>query len=145
MHGDVVTAELAALLVYGHRRIAQRRLARLVDYGLLSGFWAANRQRPRGRYAYGLTRAPLPGRQMRTGMKRLPATVEDLAGARAARWIRESTPGQFDRYGPEAQVEFQDRAITRLGLVDSGLAWRAAHSGRTVYRSAEMADMLGAA
>ena len=68
-------------------------------------------------------------------MKRLPATVEDLAGARAARWIRESTPGQFDRYGPEAQTEFQDRAITRLGLVDSGLAWRAAHSGRTVYRS----------
>ena len=67
-------------------------------------------------------------------MKHLPATVEELAGARAARWIRESTPGQFDRYGPEAQTEFQDRAITRLGLVDSGLAWRAAHSGRTVYR-----------
>ena len=56
VHGDIVTAELAALLVYGHRRIAQRRLARLVEYGLLSGFWAANRQRPRGRYAYGLTR-----------------------------------------------------------------------------------------
>ena len=57
VHGDVVTAELAALLAYGHRRIAQRRLARLVEYGLLTGFWAANRQRPRGRYAYALTRA----------------------------------------------------------------------------------------
>ena len=56
VHGSVVTAELAALLVYGHRRIAQRRLARLVEYGLLTGFWAANRQRPRGRYAYALTR-----------------------------------------------------------------------------------------
>ena len=56
MHGDVVTAELAGLLAYGHRRIAQRRLARLVEYGLLSGFWAANRQRPRGRYAYALTK-----------------------------------------------------------------------------------------
>ncbi len=78
-------------------------------------------------------------------MRRLPATVEELAGRRAARWIRESTPGQFDRYGPEAQAELQDRAIARLGLVDSGLAWRAAHSGRTVYRSAEMTDMLGAA
>jgi len=78
-------------------------------------------------------------------MKRLPATVEELAGARAARWIRESTPGQFDRYGPEAQTEFQDRAIARLGLTDSGLAWRAARSGRTVYRSAEMADMLASA
>jgi DNA invertase Pin-like site-specific DNA recombinase len=78
-------------------------------------------------------------------MRRLPATVEELAGRRAARWIRESTPGQFDRYGPEAQAELQDRAISKLGLVDSGLAWRAAHSGRTVYRSTEMADMLGAA
>jgi len=57
VHGDVATAELAALLAYGHRRIAQRRLARLVEYGLLTGFWAANRQRPRGRYGYGLTRA----------------------------------------------------------------------------------------
>lgn len=55
--GDIVTAELSALLAYGHRRIAQRRLARLVEYGLLTGFWAANRQRPRGRYAYELTRA----------------------------------------------------------------------------------------
>ncbi len=57
LHGDVVTAELAGLLAYGHRRVAQRRLARLVEYGLLTGFWAANRQRPRGRYAYALTRA----------------------------------------------------------------------------------------
>ena len=56
VHGDVVTAELAALLAYGHRRVAQRRLARLVEYGLLTGFWAANRQRPRGRYAYSLTK-----------------------------------------------------------------------------------------
>jgi superfamily II DNA or RNA helicase len=78
-------------------------------------------------------------------MSRLPGTVEDLGGRRAARWIRESTPGQFDRYGPEAQADLQDRAIARLGLTDSGLAWRAAHSGRTVYRSAEMVAMLGAA
>ena len=78
-------------------------------------------------------------------MSRLPNTIEDLAGRRAARWISESTAGQFDRYGPEAQAELQDRSIARLGLVDSGLAWRAAHSGRTVYRSAEMADMLAAA
>jgi hypothetical protein len=56
VQGDVVTAELAALLAYGHLRIAQRRLAKLVGYGLLTGFWAANRQRPRGRYAYALTK-----------------------------------------------------------------------------------------
>jgi DNA invertase Pin-like site-specific DNA recombinase len=78
-------------------------------------------------------------------VKRLPLTVDDLRGVRAARWVRESTPGQFDRYGPEAQLELQDRAIGRLGLVDTGLIWRAAHSGRTVYRSAEMAAMLAAA
>lgn len=56
VQGDVVTAELAALLAYGHLRVAQRRLAKLVGYGLLTGFWAANRQRPRGRYAYALTK-----------------------------------------------------------------------------------------
>ena len=78
-------------------------------------------------------------------MTRLPASEAELRGLRAARWIRESTPGQFDRYGPEAQVELQDRASARLGLSDSGLVWRAAHSGRTVYRSAEMAAMLDAA
>jgi hypothetical protein len=63
--GDVITAELAALLAYGHRRIAQRRLARLVEYRLLSGSWAANSQRPRGRYAYALTKAT------RVGLERL--------------------------------------------------------------------------
>jgi len=64
--GDVITAELAALLAYGHRRIAQRRLARLAEYGLLSGSWAANRQRPRGpRYAYALTKSA------RAGLERL--------------------------------------------------------------------------
>lgn len=40
----------------GSLRIAQRRLSRLVDYGILRGFWAGNRQRPRGRYAYVLTK-----------------------------------------------------------------------------------------
>jgi len=78
-------------------------------------------------------------------VKRLPATVDDLRGLRAARWIRESTTGQFDRYGPEAQAELQDGAVARLGLVDTGAQWRIAHSGRTVYRSPAMAAMLDAA
>jgi hypothetical protein len=55
--GDIVTAQLASLLVYGPLRIAQRRLSRLVGYGLLRGFWTAGAQRPHGRYAYTLTRA----------------------------------------------------------------------------------------
>jgi hypothetical protein len=55
--GDIVTAELASLLVYGQLRTAQRRLSRLVDLGLLRGFWSAGAHRPRGRYAYVLTKA----------------------------------------------------------------------------------------
>ncbi len=78
-------------------------------------------------------------------MRHLAANVEELRGLRAARWVRESTPGQFDRYGPEAQRELQDQAIRSLGLMDSGLEWRAAHSGRTVYKSPEMAGMMAAA
>jgi len=58
---DVVTAEMAAVLAYGHRRTAQRRLARLAEYGLVRGFWAANSQRPRGRFAYALTKAARSG------------------------------------------------------------------------------------
>lgn len=52
--GSAATADLAALLVYGSPRSARRRLQRLVAEGLVRGYWAANSQRPRGRYAYGL-------------------------------------------------------------------------------------------
>jgi len=65
-------------------------------------------------------------------VKRLPAAVDDLSGLRAARWIRESTAGQFDRYGPDAQRELASRAIARLGMTDTGLEWSAAQSGSTV-------------
>ena len=78
-------------------------------------------------------------------MTRLPASTDDLRGLRAARWIRESTAGQFDRYGPDAQRELQDRSVRRFGLVDTGLTWSAAHSGATVHSSAPMVAMLDAA
>ena len=57
LQGDIVTAELAALLVHRQLRTAQRRLARLVDLGLLRGFWAASANRPRGRHAFELTKS----------------------------------------------------------------------------------------
>ena len=60
---------------------------------------------------------------------RLPVSLEDLRGLRAARWIRESTTGQFDSHGPEAQREQQRRAIERYGLKDTGIEWMVAHSG----------------
>ncbi len=54
---DIVSAELASLLIYRQLRTAQRRLRRLVELGLLRGFWSAGAHRPRGRFAYALTKA----------------------------------------------------------------------------------------
>jgi len=75
----------------------------------------------------------------------LPRGLDELAGRRAARWIRESTAGQFDAFGPDAQREQQDRAIERWGLVDVGLTWHVAHSGRTVASTPAFGEMLAAA
>lgn len=76
---------------------------------------------------------------------RLPSTLDDLRGLRAARWVRESTAGQGDRFGPDAQREQQDRAIERHGLSDTGTAWTVAHSGRTIARTPQWAGMIAAA
>jgi DNA invertase Pin-like site-specific DNA recombinase len=76
---------------------------------------------------------------------RLPCSLDDLTGLRAARWVRESTRGQADRFGPDAQREQQDRAIELYGLADTGLAWTVAHSGRTVGTTGQFAEMLAAA
>jgi DNA invertase Pin-like site-specific DNA recombinase len=62
-------------------------------------------------------------------VKRLPRSLDDLRGLRAARWIRESTQGQHENFGPDSQVRQQDDAIARYGLVDMGLSWSVAHSG----------------
>ena len=75
-------------------------------------------------------------------MKRLPRSLDEIGGLRAARWIRESTAGQYDCYGPASQREQQDRFIERHGLIDTGLTYQVAHSGRTVWRSATMAAMV---
>lgn len=65
-------------------------------------------------------------------MKRsLPRSFDQVGGMRAARWFRESTAGQWDNFGPDAQREQQDRAIARYGLLDSGLEWSVASSGWT--------------
>ena len=76
---------------------------------------------------------------------RLPRSLEDLRGRRAALWIRESSRGQFDTFGPDAQRALAARAIERHELVDTGLAWQTAHSGRTVHESAAWQEMLAAA
>ncbi len=78
-------------------------------------------------------------------MTNLPRSVDDLRGLRVARWIRESSAEQAERYGPDAQREQQDRAIARYELEDTGLAWEVAHSGRTVAATAHFAEMIAAA
>jgi DNA invertase Pin-like site-specific DNA recombinase len=76
---------------------------------------------------------------------RLPRGLDDLRGLRAARWIRESTAGQADNFGPDSQRRQQDVAIERFELVDVGLEWVVAHSGRTIATTTEWAEMLAAA
>jgi DNA invertase Pin-like site-specific DNA recombinase len=78
-------------------------------------------------------------------VKRLPRSLDEIRGLRVARWIRESTAGQYDRYGPASQREQQDRFIERHGLVDTGLVFQVAQSGTTVWRSPTMNEMLAAA
>ena len=80
-------------------------------------------------------------------MKRtLPRELDDLGGMRAARWFRESTAGQWDNFGPDAQREQQDRAIERYGLYDAGLEWSVASSGWTsAWRTATWEAMIGSA
>ena len=76
---------------------------------------------------------------------RLPESLDELDGLRAARWIRESTRGQYDTYGPEAQREQQDRAIERWKLADTGIEWQVAHSGRTVGSTTQFREMVARA
>jgi DNA invertase Pin-like site-specific DNA recombinase len=76
----------------------------------------------------------------------LPRSLDELGGMRAARWFRESTAGQWDNFGPDAQREQQDRAIARWGLVDAGLEWSVASSGWTsAWRTATWEAMIGTA
>ncbi len=75
-------------------------------------------------------------------MNRLPRHLDDLRGLRAAEWSRESTRGQYDAFGPEAQRDQRERMIERTGLVRTGLEWSVAHSGRTIGSTAMFADML---
>ncbi len=76
----------------------------------------------------------------------LPSSVEAIGGLRAARWFRESTSGQYDNFGPDAQREQQDRAIGRYDLIDTGLEWSVASSGwKSAWRTPAWEAMLVAA
>jgi hypothetical protein len=75
-------------------------------------------------------------------MKSLPSKIDALRGLRAASWVRESTAGQYDNFGPDAQREQIGRAVERYGLVETGIEWRVSHSGRTIASTCEWQDMF---
>jgi DNA invertase Pin-like site-specific DNA recombinase len=77
--------------------------------------------------------------------RQLPASLEAINGLRAALWVRESTSGQFDAFGPEAQREQYRIAVERFGLTSTGIEWQVAHSGRTIGTTAQFADMIARA
>jgi hypothetical protein len=71
--------------------------------------------------------------------------LDELRGVPYASWYRESTEEQYDRYGPASQRDSIRTFADRYGLVDSGLEFVAAQSGRTVWKSPVMTEMLTAA
>jgi len=137
--GDVVTAELATVLCYGNLRVAQRRLARLIEYGLVRGFWSANSQRPRGRYAYALTKAardelelliwggetpdPLPGRVRAPSPVIHQLATHDMLGA----FLRASRVA--DGIGLAAWIPERGAALAFKGYLrpDAIAVFRAGH------------------
>ena len=78
-------------------------------------------------------------------MRRLPASRDELAGLRAAHWGRESSGRQADRFGPKAQRHQRAEAIKRLGMVDTGIIWMISHSGKTVAKTRQWAEMIARA
>ncbi len=76
---------------------------------------------------------------------RLPRSLDELEGRRAAHWGRESTGRQAERFGPAAQREQRLRAIAAYGMVDTGIEWQVAHSGRTIVTTSQFSDMLARA
>jgi DNA invertase Pin-like site-specific DNA recombinase len=67
---------------------------------------------------------------------------EDLAGRRWAGYIRESTAGQADRYGPEIQRAEQRRFAERYGLVATDREYVDLVSGKDTLRRTDFARML---
>jgi site-specific DNA recombinase len=66
---------------------------------------------------------------------------EDLAGRTWAAYIRESTRGQADRYGPDLQRVEQARYAERNGLVASGLEYIDLVSGKDTIRRSDFVRM----
>ena len=67
---------------------------------------------------------------------------EDLAGRTWAGYVRESTRGQADRYGPDLQRTEQSRYAERNGLVATGQEYLDLVSGKDTLRRSDFARMV---
>src|SRR5437868_170250 len=67
---------------------------------------------------------------------------EDLTGRRWAGYIRESTRGQADRYGPDLQRAEHQRYADRYGLATTGLEYVDLVSGKDTMRRTDFRRML---
>ena len=67
---------------------------------------------------------------------------EDLAGRRWAGYVRESTRGQADRYGPDLQRAEQRRFAERHALAPTDLEYLDLVSGKDTLRRTDFARML---
>ena len=67
---------------------------------------------------------------------------EDLAGKSWAGYVRESTRGQADRYGPEIQRTEQMRFAERNGLVATGREYLDLVSGKDTLRRSDFGRMI---
>ena len=68
---------------------------------------------------------------------------EDLAGRRWAGYLRESTRGQADRYGPDLQRAEHRRYAERYGLVATGLEYVDLVSGKDTLRRTDFQPHAG--
>ncbi len=76
---------------------------------------------------------------------RLPASLDELRGRRAALWVRESMAGQYDNFGPDAQRRKYELALEHLGLVATSIEWVVAHSGWRIAKHPSWSAMLAGA
>jgi DNA invertase Pin-like site-specific DNA recombinase len=67
---------------------------------------------------------------------------EDLSGRRWAGYLRESTRGQADRYGPAIQRDEQARYAARYGLLPTDLEYCDLVSGKDTLRRTDFRRML---
>src|SRR5690348_7526887 len=71
-----------------------------------------------------------------------PSSLDELAGRLGRDWVRESTVRQFDRHDGNAQRANNADFRERFGVLDGGPAYVIAQSGKTVWTSDTMKQLI---